>query len=977
MNSESGVGAHGEQVTLRVIRVFLASPGDVVAERKLARKVLRTLQNDPLSRRNILIEEVAWDTPGRRTPMPANMLPQEAIATELTRPSQCDFVVVILWSRLGTPLPENAEGEFIKADGSRYLSGTEWEFAEAMRGAREQRRPQVLVYRRTEEPHWGARDPERSAKQEQWDRLEAFLDTFTNPDGSIKAQVHEYDGPAAFEDLLEEHLRARIGALLAETGPQAVEIHSPGSPLSPGALNDNESIEKWTRSPFPGLNPFTEADAPIYFGRTSEIDGLIRCLANPDVRFVAVVGASGSGKSSLVAAGLIPHLRIGAIEGSANWVFPRPCTPGEADDPFIALAYALQPLVANASVTPREIAGRLRIAEERRGVVADILQDRPDGAELFIFIDQCEELFTISTAEHATGFASMLLDLAVTKQARVIITLRSDFYPNCLDVGFSEALRGAGTFPLDTASQVAMRSMTIQPAARVGLVFDEGLVDQIVEDAGAMEGNLSQLAFSLAELYHRRTSSGRMTFDAYREFGGVQGAIARRAEATFDSLSNDAKATLMEVFRHLVQVDESGKPIRRQVPKDQVEESESVRELVHAFIGARLLVAGTNGPTPTIGVAHDALFTRWPMLAQWIEERRGDLTLLWQVRWLAREWDASGRNPSLLRPHEWLSDVHAMLGRLRPRDLTDVDRAYIRPEADRLQDELNAPATDHMRRAEIGDRLARIGDPRPGVGLRSDGLPMIEWCVVPSNTTMIPEDEDPEDPKVVPMEYEVATFHIAKYAVTWEQFRAFVTASDGYDNAQWWVDLEKPGRDHDQYRRIANHPVENVTWGTAVAFCRWLTVRLRAVDELPEGDEIRLPAEWEWQVAARDVSHSGEFPWKDGWDPRLVNSRESRLGRTVAVGMYPGGASLCGALDMAGNVSEWCLNVWYEPYQTDIAVDGRRAVRGGSFSDEQNLVRVVTQADSPPHTSSDFIGFRICRSPSCRGQTDAGKEEPS
>jgi hypothetical protein len=137
------------------IRVFLASPGDVSDERALALRVLERLPYDPFLRGRIAVDTVAWDKPGADTPMLATMTPQEAISQQRPKPSECDVVVVIFWSRMGTPLPP----EYVKPDGSAYLSGTEWEYLNALEASQQEGRPKVLVYRRTEEPRFGADDP--------------------------------------------------------------------------------------------------------------------------------------------------------------------------------------------------------------------------------------------------------------------------------------------------------------------------------------------------------------------------------------------------------------------------------------------------------------------------------------------------------------------------------------------------------------------------------------------------------------------------------------------------------------------------------------------------------------------------------------------------------------------------------------------------------------------------------------------------
>ncbi|MCE7937580.1 hypothetical protein DCC79_03795 [bacterium] len=940
------------------MRVFLASPGDVADERKVARDVLDKLRYDPSFRGKVQIEAVAWDTPGGGTPMLANLIPQEAIANGLPRPSECDIVVVVFWSRMGTPLPEDAGGEFIKPDGSRYWSGTEWEYTDAVRAADAGGRPDVLVYRRTEEPKWGARDPLRADKEAQWGRVEAFFAEFAAPDGSIRRGFNPYETPAAFEKMVETHLRERIARLMEAGAEAPVGSGSPGGRATARGGSGGHGVaaaDLWQGSPFPGLRAFTEEDAPIYFGRTAEVDGLIRALADPATRFVAVVGASGSGKSSLVAAGLVPRLKANAVEGGKDWVLADRFTPGEAGgDPFVALAYALKPVLGAGGGAPREVAEHLRDAARRRAVVDAVVAGRPEWARLVVFVDQLEEVFTIVDARHRPAFLEAIVDLAAMEAVRVVATVRADFYDHCVAGGLAAVLRGAGTYPLAAADRSALRAMTTQPAYRAGLDFDDGLVDRVLDDAGSGEGSLALLAFALSELYERRSGDGRLTQQAYEAFGGVKGAIARRADATLGGLPTEVQGKLTDVFRQLVEVDERGVPTRRRVSKAQVEADDPARRLVEAFVDARLLVTD-KGESPTVGVAHEALFTHWPRLAEWIEVRREHYVLLRQVRTLAAEWVARGKSRALLRPHEWLALLPPMLEQLQP-DLTDDEEAFIRPEAERLQDELSDPTTSHDRRAETGDRLAAIGDPRPGVGLRPDGLPDIVWCEVPGGRVTIDVDRGEG------AEFDVSPFRIAKYAVTWAQYRAFVEAEGGYGDRRWWDGLSQDQEPGEQYRQKPNCPAENVSWYDAVAFCRWLTARIQALGELAAGQVVRLPTEWEWQQAATGGNAANEFPWGPAWDSEKANTAESRLGRTVAGGMYPAGMSPVGALDMAGNVWEWCLNEYGRRDRIGVAGNAHRALRGGSWGDDKHDARSVARDLSHPHDRFHYIGFRVCGS---------------
>ena len=316
-----------------------------------------------------------------------------------------------------------------------------------------------------------------------------------------------------------------------------------------------------------------------------------------------------------------------------------------------------------------------------------------------------------------------------------------------------------------------------------------------------------------------------------------------------------------------------------------------------------------------VEVAHEALLTSWGQLHAWILERFDDLRLLRQVQREAEEWERRGYPEAHLWRHERLQPVYAMCQRLQPT-LSATVQAFIRPEAERLLEEINNAATSHQRRASIGDRLADIGDPRPGVGLNSDGLPEFVWLPVPGGEITLEGNAGT---------FPVQPFAISKYPVTWAQYRSFLEAEDGYRQQRWWRGLaERQAQPGEQYRQQDNHPAENVSWYDAVAFCRWLSARL--------GYEVRLPTEWEWQQAATGGDPAREYPWGADWRPEYTNTLESGLGRTTAVGLYPQGASPVGALDMSGNVWEWCLNEHDHPQRTGLSGTARRVVRGGSWN---------------------------------------------
>lgn len=940
-------GQHPAPAARTHVRVFLASPGDVTQERGLALGALEQLPYDPLLRGRVTVEAVAWDKPGAGTPMLATMTPQATISAGLPRPSQCDIVVVILWSRMGTPLP----ADYRKPDGSGYASGTEWEYLDALGAAETSGHPEILVYRRTEKCLLDPNDPQFEERLRQRRGVDAFFAGFRNPDGSIRRGCNEYATPVDFGRQLELHLRAIVGRTLQSRPPDAPGIALPAA---------STKLALWPGSPFPGLRPFTPDDAPIFFGRGREADALVARLAQ-GCRFLAVVGASGSGKSSLVAAGLIPRLKDNAVEGAKDWLLPHAVavgrgerkqwhglrfTPGElGDDPLVALAARLEPLLSDAT-TPARLARHLH---EEPAAIADyaerILAKAPVWAEALVFVDQLEELLTVVAERHRQAFVDWLAAAARTPRLRIVATMRADFYHRWLEwPGLPEVLRAAPT-PVVAPRLASLFQNITGPAARAGLELEEGLAARILEDTGTDSGALALLAFALHELYEARTPAGELAQSAYDAFGGVRGAISRRAETTFARLSASAQELLGQVFRELVETDERGVATRRRVPRCRLASSAAAIQLIDAFTDARLLVTdrGADGES-MVEVAHEALFREWPRLRDWISERADDLREQRQAEAAAGQWRAAGGQASHLWPHERQQRVYAALARLGVTwgDLDEPVRSFLRPEAQRLLDELERSETTHYRRAEIGDRLAAIGDPRPGLGLRADGLPDIAWCAIPAGEVQL---EDADGP------FPVEPFSIAKYPVTYRQYRTFLEAPDGYRNRRWWKGLQREEIWDAQYRPVDNHPAENVSWYDALAFCRWLSTRL--------GYEVRLPTEWEWQQAATGGDTRNAYPWGPNWPDGRANVYESRLSRTIAVGMYPSGASLQGALDLAGSTWEWCLNPYDNPRSAALTSDARRAVRGGSSYDCMDAALCAYRDCTLPVDRFYNLGFRL------------------
>ena len=966
---ERAPGSRSSIQPIRRFYVFIAAPADVVNEYKIALQVLEQLNYDSAFQGRARLNPVGWDKPDSASPLMRTMNIDEANQQGLQKPSECDIVVLILWSRMGSPLAPNT----VQQEGHPFLSSTEWQYADAIQAAR---RTDVVIYRRSEEPLIRLRDPQRAEKINDYERVETFIA------GLRAAQIiRSAKPPEIIEYTTPDHFREQFGARLKTLVIQRL-TDSAQVPLVHGTAEGRVTpLEIWRGSPFPGLRAFTEKDAPIFFGRGREVDGLIERFSTLDCRFLAVIGSSGSGKSSLVWAGLLPRLQNNAISnermGSKDWLCVA-FRPGSAsansdssvnatDNPFEAFAEALLEMPAlkpeNAVFYPRHKRELVAELQNHPGSLAEfckvMLRSQPAWADVLIFIDQFEELFTLTSVQYRAAFIDMVVQAASSPRIRFVITLRADFYHRCVEWPELAELLQRGSYPLSAPKLSALYEMITRPAQRAALTFDPGLVDRILEDTGTDPGALPLMAFALNELYKVCQKDGRvMTFQAYEALGGVQAAIGKTADTLFTTFSRsepDAEQTLIQVFRELITVDERSTITRRRTRLSRVTETASAARLVEALTRERLLVQSQGegaASEPFVEVSHEALLSSWPRLVLLIENMQADLLLLRQVQIAAQQWEYSGHDAAYLWPEERLKPVVAMLSR-SGRKLEANEIAFIRPELDRLVEELHHPTTAHVRREQIGIRLVEIGDTRPGVGLR-DGLPDPVWCAVAGGVvTLLNRRGDPIQ------QFTVQPFQLARYPVTYAQYRAFLSAPDGYANAEWWQGLTRHQDESGQYRAIINHPADNVSWYDSMGFCRWLTYRLRQANVIAPDNEARLPTEWEWQQAATGGDSARVYPWGTQWDAALANTLESGQRRTTAVGVYPLGAAPTGVEDMSGNVWEWCINTYESPAHSDPLSSMARAVRGGAWDEPQSRVRVISRFSFEPNERFNNVGFRV------------------
>ena len=644
-------------MALSTLRIFISSPGDVAEERLIARRVIRRLGAQLGSA--IQLEAIAWEN--------APLVATATFQDQLMRPSSADVLIAILWSRLGTALPSHIR----RADGSAYASGTEFEFEDAIAGHQRSGKPEIIAYRKTAVVPTPF-DPsllEEHLRQKQ--ALAGFVSRwFVNTeDGSLKAAFHNFESPGDFEELLESHLTGLI------------------EPMLPAGVRAQAAVAWRQGSPFRGLAPFGPEHAQVYFGRTGAVAQVLmklRLQADRSRAFVLIVGMSGGGKSSLIRAGVLPLLlQPGVVGTAAQWRHAtlRP-SDGSGD-----LTTALRRALAQPTALPGLDVDPNANAATWVAAVAGALDSFGPGCQLALVVDQLEEIFSDSTisATAREAFVDMLDGFARSGRAVVLATLRSDIYPRLVELPTLIALKeGDGQHDLLPPTPREIGQIIRLPALAAGLGFEvqpntSERLDETIRDAAAKNpGALPLLQFLLEELYQRRSSENVLTFRAYEELGGVEGALAQRAEAVLSSVSVKAQQTLNVVLRELVTfgADDESQALRRVAPRSAFATPQA-SELVDALLEGRLLVSTLDEQgQAVVSLAHEALLEFWPRLRQWREQDRELILLHARLAAAARNWDVQQRSDDfLLASGKPLTDARALVG--EGMRLSPIESAFV------------------------------------------------------------------------------------------------------------------------------------------------------------------------------------------------------------------------------------------------------------------------------------------------------------
>ncbi len=701
--------------------------------------------------------------------------------------------------------------------------------------------------------------------------------------------------------------------------------------------------------PYRGLVAFTEADARFFHGRQDLIDRLVKSLKRQP-RFLAVLGPSGSGKSSLVQAGLVPALRKGAIPGSEGWkiLVTRP-----GAEPFHQLAGL----------------GLQGAEQDLVEAVKGWLRDRSTVPQLLLVLDQFEELLMDCPQEVQERFVAGLVGLLDAPLPVVVIpVLRDDFYPRFTRQAdkLLPWVDSGGLFNIPTElTEQDLSEIIRKPAESVGLQFAAGLVADIIQDVqqasptrSGRSAVLPLLEFTLTQLWERR-QEGMLTHENYQAIGGVAGGLAQWADHTYYALGQSERGLAQRILIDLVHLGDESRDLpdsrrRRSVVEliPSPGEEEATLKVIKGLADARLLVTGSDGET--VEIIHEALLREWMQLQGWIRADRRFLAWRQELEPRIESWRMCGEEEGALLHGLLLAEAENWLQQ-RGADLDEEERIYIQHSTDlREQAARDREARNKARMISLGGisvlavlfttafvawmLTAYQFNPYLYVFGRQvveDENPFIE---LEGGEMVFGSDLDEREPAESPIEsYVIPTFYMQQTEVTNHQYRicrqAGGCSSDPVIRSLYEQEDKK------------NHPVVYITAFQAMEFCQWLG-----------GD---LPTSQQWERAARGLD-GRPWPWGDSpITPTRTNTPIDGVypDGTVEVGSFPAGAAIekdTPILNLVGNVAEWILEK-EKGFAGDIDM-ASILIRGGSYTWEINRITVVQPL--PISQFADSLGFR-------------------
>ncbi len=482
----------------------------------------------------------------------------------------------------------------------------------------------------------------------------------------------------------------------------ATQLFRPGQAPLDATLNDfDPSLAPELDDalcPYLGLDAFHEKNQQVFFGRRRLTSELIKQLKTN--RWLSVLGSSGSGKSSVVRAGLIPALERGAVPGSESWFHSPPMVPGS--HPLANLARLILPPEADAAQIEAE-ADRLRQDPVHLTNLIAARVDRP----VVLVIDQFEEVFTLCTDDVTRRrFVDNLIDLCQTPTTPhcVIITMRTDFETHVARLPNLQAMFEQSVVRVTPLNAAELREAIEAPAALIGLKFEEGVVDALLNDTLGEPAALPLLQFTLLKLWESREHN-RVTWEAYKKLGGGRQALARSADELYDKLIPEEQVTMRRILLKMVKpgkgLEVTSNRVLRAALYQKAEANDRIDRVLDRLIKARLVRVseGDTAADEQVEVAHEALVRNWPRLVEWLDEERVTLRQRQRLTAAAEQWARLDKDPSAVWRGVLLEEAR------RYDDLNELETDFIR--AGRAAEEAARRTVQNLQVTQRGLRRAR------------------------------------------------------------------------------------------------------------------------------------------------------------------------------------------------------------------------------------------------------------------------------
>ena len=449
--------------------------------------------------------------------------------------------------------------------------------------------------------------------------------------------------------------------------------------------------------PYADLETFGETNKSVFFGRTRLVKDLVNRLKKTPL--LAVLGPSGSGKTSLVWA-LIPALKNGALPDSAGWHYFPPIVPGS--NPLANLSELTRPPDADSAEWVSE---QVKLALERPGHLAHLIAGRFTG--VVIVVNRFEEVFTLCTDD---GLRQTFVDnlVSLTNAGHVVIlTMRTDFETQVARLPDFQKLFEPAVVRVGPLNASELREIIEAPAAMIGLKFEEGVVDSLLNDLLGEPAALPLLQFTLLKLWERRDHN-QITWEAYRKLGGGRQALANAADEFYNALTPDEQATARRMLLKMVKPGEGSEMtsnrVRRGTLYHQSDSNDRVDRVLDKLIRAHLVrvARGESGSEAQVEMAHEALVRNWPRLVDWLDEERMTLRQRHRLTAAAEQWQRLGKDPAALRRGVLLAEA------LQYDDLNPVEAEFVKASQD--AEEAAERQKEAVRQRELDDarRIAEV-----------------------------------------------------------------------------------------------------------------------------------------------------------------------------------------------------------------------------------------------------------------------------